>query len=377
MQNNRYHKMNFECAFCSTVKNGSLMKYMGVNHSMFWNSIAKNESNHICIDCLNMFFLKCDKCNRYCEKNITIHIENSNKNLCMSCAIEQKNISICKCCKKYFENNLGKKYCNNCFNKMFARCNCCSRFEEKSKLIFGSYCNNCFNNRAVEVQSYSYKPTPKFFHLDEQNPLFLGVELEIGNSTIPNVNRFTHCIDKNYFYPKFDSSIPVFGCEVVSHPCSYQFHVSTGIWKNLLQNACKYGLKATERTGIHVHMNRNFFTPEEIANLDYFINSYNEFWANVAKRRSSYAQYVNKNSYNWGSQVGSRHCALNLSNRNTIELRIFKSSTDVTEIKRILTICDGVANFIKSIKTNIIHRGYNNITDKFVEYIKTNYDLAI
>lgn len=370
MQKNCYHKMTFECAFCNAIKIGSQIKYMGTDHSLFWKEYCKNDSNHICYDCLNKIFCKCDKCLRYHEANTVIYIQNTQKHLCLKCIIEQNNIFVCKCCKKYFENRNSKSFCDKCFNNIYKRCKCCSRFEEKVKLIFGEYCSSCFNSKIVEVLSYSFKPSPVFFNMDEHNPLYLGVELELGNSTISNVNRFTHFIDRQYFYPKFDSSIPAFGCEVVSHPCSYEFHMNTGIWERLLQNACKYGLKANENTGIHVHMNRNFFTQEEIAILDFFINNHAGFWSEIAHRRSRYASFVNKSHDRWGIQCGSRHCALNLSNSNTIELRIFKSTTNIHEFKRILSFCSGVANFIK---TNI-HINDHNKEEKFIEYMKNNYD---
>ena len=104
--------------------------------------------------------------------------------------------------------------------------------------------------------------------------------------------------------------------------------------------------------------------------IDFFINNHAGFWSEIAHRRSRYASFVNKSHDRWGIQCGSRHCALNLSNSNTIELRIFKSTTNIHEFKRILSFCSGVANFIK---TNI-HINDHNKEEKFIEYMKNNYD---
>lgn len=243
----------------------------------------------------------------------------------------------------------------------------------KKDLVFESYCHSCFDGRYVLIENYSFKPTPKFFDNGEENPLYLGVELELGNSTIKGVNLFSHFLDKEHFYTKRDGSIPNYGCEIVSHPCTYNHHATSGMWDKALQNASKWGLKPSQQTGIHVHIDRRFFSEKELAFLDCFVNSFPDFWKRIAGRDSNYARFQNKGR--WGVQSGSRNCCVNLSNSSTVELRIFKSTVDLRELLLFLAICEGLSRFSKDYQTHIVK--FNEVISSFRDFMSQNYKLNI
>ena len=85
-----------------------------------------------------------------------------------------------------------------------------------------------------------------------------------------------------------------------------------------------------------------------------------------------------KRSDEWGMQTTDRHCALNLSNRNTIELRIFQGTLEYEEVMAYLEACHAASMFVKTfLKYNNFNvynisdkRNKDNITNEFVQFVK-------
>lgn len=125
-------------------------------------------------------------------------------------------------------------------------------------------------NNAVKIRSYSYKPPPKFAG---EGPLFLGVELEVDigkkgdrEGSRREWARNPHGIlDKigelsdynNLFYLKGDGSLSN-GFEIVTHPCSLDYHRQEFPWEELLEAVKETGLQShnTSTCGLHVHASR-------------------------------------------------------------------------------------------------------------------------
>ena len=106
------------------------------------------------------------------------------------------------------------------------------------------------------IHDYSYKPRP-FFHGD--GPLFLGLELEVATPSHDRSYAWTaHRWLGSLGYLKSDSSIDV-GFEIVTHPMSYLWAIHHFPWE-MLPELAETGCRATQQTGLHVHLSRDGFT---------------------------------------------------------------------------------------------------------------------
>ena len=333
------------------------------------------ENGYICKECANKI-PHCDNCHFICEQNDLVFIEDINKHYCHVCANEHA--YVCFNCNKFYSNRrsyiqLHGNVCYDCYLTLdhFVCCNCDGEFLS-DRYGTDDLCITCANEKVSNCLNYTFKPCPNFYKTKEEekndNLLFLGIELECGCSpTYHNVINFITKNANSFYYMKRDASIPAYGCEVVTHPATLDYHLNKAEWKNLLDSAKSYKLDSdNDRCGIHIHMSRIFFDCKDIYNIDYLVNNFSDFWKKIARRESHYSAYVSKNAREWGRQTTDRHCALNLSNPYTIELRIFKGTLDINILFAYMEITNCLANFVKTID-NINQK---DIIEKFCNYCK-------
>lgn len=390
MQKNRYSEIVYVCAFCGEQHKGLEMQYMGKTKPHFFQVLSKNESNHICIKCLHTHFEKCHCCKKYYFKNETVGINCDDYKYCISCYIKNRDKFVqCQDCGKHFEKNcicnIKNSFNNNiniCYKCItnYHVCKKCCRYQKGSINFDNKYCDSCTNQAVLFVQPYSFKPSPIFLSFENNmvqesedcSHLYFGVELELGScDNCRHLNYF--CFDtlkktKNHVYMKRDGSIFGIGCETVTHPATFDFHNNTNFWDIVMQNAQKNKLKPNSSTGIHVHMNRSFFKQRDIAKMDQFINSFQDFFISISNRESRYARYIMKAPQYWGTP-DDRYRALNLTNRDTIELRIFESTNDADKMRKYIKLCDALAHFSK-----MIDCVNENTLINFKKYLVEKYD---
>lgn len=279
--------------------------------------------------------------------------------------------------------------CNSCFSALHGfRCNSCGGYylgdEYNVNLSVCMYCVKGMkdeeDDRRIHIHNYYFKPYPVFHKIDKEEDLFLGIELEIGgNREANNVNSFASKFENDFFYIKKDRSIPKYGCEIVSYPATLDYHKSEkSKWREILLGAESFGFKSydIDNCGIHVHINKNFFSNIEIAKLDCFVNNYHELFTKFARRTSKYSTYLSKPFYLYGSPINvNRHCAINLCNEHTIEFRIFKGTLKYDSFMSILELVHCVAIFVKrNIKIEDILYD-KNVKELFFDSIKnSNYN---
>ena len=346
------------------------------------NIVAINDHELYCKKCSNEIFVTCS-CGRIEHKDNLKYVEDVGKSMCRNCFSNYR-IRECNYCKKFFKNynrvELIGVACNKCYDdhKCFNCCSCGRSFDQE-RYGRDNICITCANNKVENCLNYTFKPRPNFCKMpDEYNEydLFYGIELEMGDA--PSYNDVIKFISDNMgglFYAKRDASIPAYGCEVVTHPATLKFHLERGNWDFLLKNAQKYNLRSDDldKCGVHVHISRCALSNKECAMLDFFVNKKKDFWKKIARRESHYSAYIEKESSSWGRQVTDRHCAVNLSNQHTIEIRIFKGTLQPLFLKSYIEVCDALVYFIKQYKNDLKKfENNNNLENDFIKFFMNN-----
>ena len=311
----------------------------------------------------------------------------------------------CDCCgERYFsDNDYGDSdtlICRTCYENEYHRCERCNRLIHDDDTNWHGdypYCESCYDDICDDfINEYSYKPDPIFHRCpNEEKIRYYGVELEIdkGGKDDGNAEVLYNIAnsDEENLYIKSDSSLSD-GMELVSHPCSLQYHKTEFPWADVMKKAVSmyYRSHNTNTCGLHIHIGREALgeTVEEqeevISRIMFFFESHWNEMFNFS-RRSEYAVE------HWASRYGykekpkdiledakknrkGRYACVNITNYDTIEIRLFrgtlKYNTFIAAIEMVDLICE---NAIRLSDTAIQKQSWN----EFVILIPESYQELI
>lgn len=273
----------------------------------------------------------------------------------------------------YCDENDGM-YCEDCYEERSLACDRCdwdqiaSELNSTSDDRYNRICDDCEEyldrQNARVIKPYSFKPMPLFFMGKNEKPyqendpkerrLVFGFELEVENLEGGYDNEeiikghLKDIFPPDFLYFKEDSSIDE-GFEIVSHPMSRQFFKENKKKFELLLNICKeFGLRSYQsgRCGLHISVTRKAFT--KLSFLKFV-----SFWNNGENKRMFKALSQRRDNqindwcridatYNKGTMIDlskmkesnranfrhdiARYRALNLQNRHTLEIRLFRGT---------------------------------------------------
>lgn len=288
-----------------------------------------------------------------------------------------------------YSNN--RDVCPNCWDRYdYVECHGCGDYITSEDAYYNEddgydYCRSCYEDLNEDIESYHHDNDQSELNFrrcsDEDSSIteYLGVELEVesadGASTC-ELNERARAI-KNVvpwsFMIKHDGSLND-GFEMVSDPCTLKFHLTTFPWEEIASTALDEGMLSdkAENCGLHVHVSRNSLGETEseqdmvIAKLIILFDRFEAEIEKFARRRSTqWAKFYKfkskkenleelrkemnsdlKNKY--GSPVGERYHAINLTNRYTIEFRVFKGSLNIETIKASIEFVHEVIEFAKA-----------------------------
>lgn len=279
--------------------------------------------------------------------------------VCPDCYDDECN-ACSSCGGVFYTEDLNTDYadryvCESCTHRYYTCCECGNLVSEGDSCYVDEseddYCPRCFESIKYSViHPYSYKPEPIFY-----GKKCLGVELEIDapNSGSSSVDLSKDAAelqdilnsDKEYVYVKRDGSLD-YGFEIVTHPISLHEHMHQVPWKKFMKEALRKGYRShsTYTCGIHVHVSRADLgdTPSEReASIDVLVEWVEHNWDKLlvfSRRRLPDIQHwakrfsedteepLNDIIYKLKSRNTSRYTAINFTNYNTIEWRIFRGS---------------------------------------------------
>lgn len=287
--------------------------------------------------------------------------------LCPSCLSNQT--VYCSCCDRriWTDDNVGtdaQPLCQDCFDNHFERCTACNALIRRVDTFFRGddpYCETCYHSVCDRdaIHDYYYKPTPIFYGDGNR---FFGVELEIDGAGEDNDNaaEILHIAnaEQPLAYCKHDGSLDE-GFEIVTHPMTLDFHLHGMPWEQIVEKAKKLGYTSHQAgtCGLHVHVNRNAFGSTEstqdatIARTLFF---FEKFWDELLKFSRRTQGQLNQ----WAARYGykdqpheildhaksgrhaGRYTAVNLTNADTVEFRMFRGTLKYNTLIATLELLD-------------------------------------
>jgi hypothetical protein len=334
-----------------------------------------------CTDC-HLGLTICSHCDEATTDDCTVDGES----WCESC--RDRRATRCEDCRDWFSNanesGLSHRrdwYCERCAEN-YSTCENCGDLLSESNQFYdedsgNTYCRDCVPTRNnddddededdAHIHDYDYQPRPIFHGNPSQ--VHYGVELEVTADHSTAEDTVDILGGESHVYLKSDSSIDGKGFEIVTHP--HTLDAQRKLWGSFNAFARRKGFKANGN-GMHVHIERKKLTPYRIALMQSFLNTPGNsgFIAAIAQRVSSqWAKLKPELAAVKRGGDGSRYSAINLCNRHTVEIRIFRGTIRWSEFQKNLEFCDALVHW--SLDRSHTDLGYQG----FCKYVRANRKL--
>jgi hypothetical protein len=196
-----------------------------------------------------------------------------------------------------------------------------------------------------------------------KDSLVTGFELELENfDTVENdvvADRITEAVGPGLLYYKRDGSLRT-GFEIVTHPFSWEWYCKNReTFKTMMDTAVSNGMRANERCGLHVHMNKKAFTYGHLYKFVKFIYSTSNrpFIIEFSRRgrESSFASFSASDTNHLTRYAKAktnvsheRHSAVNATGGATVEVRFFQGTHDFPTFCAVLEFVYAVYEYTKN-----------------------------
>lgn len=284
---------------------------------------------------------------------------------CSSCDCEVRRSAI-------YISQSGDEYCDCCYFDNYRRCDRCGIEVDCDDICYSEshdayYCGHC--HCSSEYINEYHCGHDLYFH-PRQSPsglaLYLGVELETDHySDRGNVasGLANHNNDGKLFWMEDDSSLED-GIEIISQPCTLKYHLSSFPWKQIIKTCTDGGGRShdTDTCGLHVHFNKMFFGDMVNINCLKLMYLFERFWDKFVvfsrRRGTGWLHYAAKYNDDFTdvehadmkvleTRDKGRYFAVNLTHRNTVEIRIFKGTLILSTLFASLELVDFLVRFVK------------------------------
>ena len=334
----------------------------GTKHPLLKKYIVEGNRKTICERCLLKYNI-CDSCGDLYTGEA--HLIKGSRKVYVACARCKDKVE-CKICLKLVEPSRDNKdVCNTCNNLYLNnKCNNCGRLLDR-----GGYCRVC---TSTQVYNYSEKP-PLFFNRTErsiQDTIFFGFENEMTFSGSSSQSKALKHLYSTYgpdvLLAKSDSSIAGAGYEVVSQPMTLGFFKSMDLDGIFAKDPVKH-----PSCGLHVHVDRQSFLSElHLYKVINFIHTNEAHTHKVAGRgNNGYCEKFDKKITGILKDNkrgrGDRHVAVNLTNKYTVEFRMFAGCTTSQELRYKIEWLHALIEYTKVTGVSKV-----NDIDNFLDYLK-------
>lgn len=353
--------------------------------------------------------MKCENCERKFDNLINV----DGDSLCQECVESNHEISYCSDCKQwhysynmYYVNGIDECVCEDCItNGDYFLCHDCGEYyiyDEANSCYSGDYvvCDGCRDDHYTYVECCDTYIDSDYAHYDEETneyyceehyptdrdiygygefndwqkqaleneipPFYIGFELEVENTGRQHCNDDVARIVKRKFpvICSRDGSLD-FGFEVVSHPLSYNYIIENqDKLEDVLHTLTNKGYESHNpgTCGLHFHVTHPH-NEDVINRIILIMETYKQELITFSRRTSSQIEhwckflsdikeegdckslyFIKKNK-----ETSNRYMALNLTNFNTIEFRLFRGTLNfdtfmasVELVNNIMTLCSNL-----------------------------------
>lgn len=344
-----------------------------------------------CEECTSEAAFYCELCDELTAYpvNVIVSRDGSTQIWCKGCA--DANAATCDDCGDIFADSLIRTYtivdsdgdeelhdiCPDCLFRSYSRCDDCgyyTRDDDMTTTDEGSYCPACAENHlAIEDYGHTYATTFQTSGTSDPYPaLFMGIELETESESRFDMardlraSRFGHLLTC-----KRDGSL-THGCEIVTQPCTPDYHLSSGMWGLITQTCLYYDATSHDNgdCGLHIHVSKSFFGSRDSAyECAYLIDTWltaNSSAFQTFSRRSTYqlsewarfsdVDYPKDATHNqkmvkYTLDKGySRYLAINTTNAATIEFRLWRGTLNLQTLRATIELTAGLCILARALR---------------------------
>jgi hypothetical protein len=293
--------------------------------------------------------------------------------------------------------------CSECLENDYSRCTGCGGYFRNEDLftdISGDdYCENCRDPEGGDYEDddcyiYAYHsghPRGLAFWGKDEHDIYLGMELEVdkGGKDEENASEVLDILDDSHAHCEKDGSLSD-GFEIISQPFTIDY------WHKELKaryaKACGYLIRngyASHNTctcGLHVHVSRKglgntkdkmYATIGKIATvMEMYWPEFKQFSRRKNRQLESYAAKIDAGIHKNVDDIptiiekinkcaSSRYFALNLTNNDTIEFRLFQGTLRIETITATLELVYGLVRMCRESDLDAIYSGtgWENLLD--------------
>ena len=361
----------------------------------------------------------CDDCGEEVEsQEDLIYVESEDRYVCQSCFDD--NYYTCEDCGEVVHRDnihwVGsyddRGVCDSCIDD-YLYCDDCGHYYPSDEVEYHEeddayYCYDCAGNHRSRIYGYHTFNDWEFYKTDseEEPPFYIGHELEVENPRNDN-----SCVD--YLYDNLnvvcmhDGSLNT-GYEIISHPQSFNYIMENKEkYKMAFEKLISNGYKSheTDTCGLHFHVSRPFYnrirelenkydkTEEEVKELEELRAKQNEIidriilvmetykeeliqfsrrnpsqlsrWAKFMSDRTSTPSGGIKSLYyiKKHKDTCDRYQALNLTNRATIEFRIFRGTLKYETFMASIELVNNIVKQCSDLSIPITDINWKTITE--------------
>lgn len=313
----------------------------------------------VCKDCASHYKV-CPVCGKLAKR--TVHTEMGD--ICEGCAAEN-GFTKCSHCGEWYKDETMTRHgcmwlCESCASAPKWKCARCGaeiyEWEENNYKIFDeTVCVRCYDDLSM-IDGYGHTRTTKRFRAPDEAPTekYFGMELEMEARDRDRADMVAHI---RFEYPdipahiKYDGSLSN-GAEFAFYPATRKYLTEIFPLDDFCQTARDVDAVShnSNNCGLHVHVSRAFFSDSRLAYAKMCI-MLDRVWDNlVVFSRRDYDQidgWAKKNEVSYEDMdstidwnAGNRYLAINDTNANTIEFRVFRGSLMPNTIRATLEFVD-------------------------------------
>ena len=290
----------------------------------------------------------------------------------------------------------GGEWCDDCVSDYAVGCDRCGELVADTHTVDGEeWCTNCTDDDAFwcaycdcyyDPHGWSnehdhdngclldYNDTPLLrFRGEDPHGYYLGLELEMEDTSGCSISDGVELAGSHipdHFYCKSDGSLYE-GMEMVSHPMTLSYWQQIRPrFDSLTAGLRRMGMRSwnTETAGIHVHVSSEAFesdahlwmfqrlfyrNPDQVSK---FAGRESSRWAQIRPEKGEITHYTKQRKQGNHSHL-PRYMAVNLTNRSTVEIRVFRGSLNPNRVFANLEFVHAAVEYTRTLTIKQAHAG--------------------